>query len=165
MFEKFTHSAGRAVFWARLEAGRLGSVAIEPEHLLFGFLAEDQGDSEQRIAGDHGGEPVGRIAILARDGLPFFSAELAAKLRQTLADAAHPGKSIPDTVDMPVSEPCRRALIAAAEQHTEQSKAHLLHILWALISDTEMPVRGLLKSNGVTVEQVENEIRARHSTE
>jgi len=160
MFEHFTESARRSVFWARLEAGRLGSEAIEPEQLLLGFLMEDQGDSEQQITREQGDEPVRSIPILARDGPPFFSAELAAKLRQALADAAHPGKPKPDAVDMPVSEPCQRALIAAAEQHTEGSKTRLLHILWALTSDHETSVGNRLKAHGVTVAQVEHALRS-----
>ncbi len=45
MFNRFSDPALRVIFWARGEAGRLGSEAIEPEHLLLGVLLEDQADS------------------------------------------------------------------------------------------------------------------------
>jgi len=159
MFERFTQSALRAVFWARGEASRLGSEAIEPEHLLAGFLIEDQGESQQRIADVRESQPVSSIPILARDGPSYFSAELAATLRLALAGAAPHREPTPDVVDMPVSEPCQRALIAA-RQHAGNSKTLLLHILWALIDDHENSVGNLLRSHGVSAEQVENAIRA-----
>ena len=46
MFERYTERARRVIFFARYEASQFGSVAIEPEHLLFGVLREDRdGDS------------------------------------------------------------------------------------------------------------------------
>jgi ATP-dependent Clp protease ATP-binding subunit ClpC len=37
MFERFTENARRAIFCARFEASRYGSVRIETEHLLLGI--------------------------------------------------------------------------------------------------------------------------------
>jgi ATP-dependent Clp protease ATP-binding subunit ClpA len=41
MFERLTHEARRAVFFARGEAGDAGADRIEPEHLLLGLLKAD----------------------------------------------------------------------------------------------------------------------------
>ena len=152
MFERYSEPARRVVFWARAEAGRMGSQAIEPEHLLLGLLAEDQGDSARAMAG--------HVQVRTPPPEPFFSAELAGKLRQAVAASTQPGQPKPEVVDMPVAEGTQRALIAAQERAGD-STVNLLHILSALISDPENSVRGLLKSNGVTVEQVNEAIRAR----
>ena len=40
MFERYTESARRALFFARHEASRLGSISIETEHLLLGLIRD-----------------------------------------------------------------------------------------------------------------------------
>src|SRR5947209_1928811 len=40
MFERFTENARRALFFARYETTRLGSMSIETEHLLLGLIRE-----------------------------------------------------------------------------------------------------------------------------
>lgn len=155
MLENFSQPACRVLFWAHSEAGK--SEAIEPEHLLLGFIAEDQGESEQVAARHFGDKPIG---ILASDGPPFFSAELAAKLRQAVAESHKPGELKPDHVDMPLAEASKRAILAAKE-HAGAAQVRLLHILWALTTD-DTPTAILLQSNGVTAEKVESEIRHRY---
>ncbi len=155
MLENFSQPARRVLFWAHSEAGR--SEAIEPEHLLLGFIAEDQGESEQAAARHFGDKPIG---ILASDGPPFFSAELAAKLRQAVAQWDKPGEPKPKHVDMPLAEASKRAILAAKE-HAGAAQVRLLHILWALINE-DTPAANLLQSNGVTVEQVESAIQQRY---
>ena len=41
MFERYTERARRVIFFARQEANRFGSKAIETEHFLLGLLRED----------------------------------------------------------------------------------------------------------------------------
>jgi len=41
MFERFTETARRAIFFARYEASQYGSPYIETEHLLLGVCRED----------------------------------------------------------------------------------------------------------------------------
>ena len=158
MLDNFSQSAGRVLFWARSEAGR--SEAVEPAHLLLGFIIEDQVESEQAAARHFGDKPADRIGILASDGPPFFSAELAAKLRQAVAESDKPGELKPDHVDMPLAEASKRAIIAAKE-HAGASQVRLLHILWALTTD-DTSTAILLQSNGVAAEKVESEIRHRY---
>jgi ATP-dependent Clp protease ATP-binding subunit ClpC len=43
MFERYTESARRVLFFARYEAGQRGSVSVAPEHLLLGLIREGQG--------------------------------------------------------------------------------------------------------------------------
>jgi len=39
MFERYDEAARRALFFARYEASQLGSISIEPEHILLGCCA------------------------------------------------------------------------------------------------------------------------------
>ena len=43
MFEHYTERARRVLFFARYEAGRAGSPAVEPEHLLLALMREGKG--------------------------------------------------------------------------------------------------------------------------
>src|SRR6266850_4246441 len=43
MFERYTERARRVLFFARYEAGRAGSPAVEPEHLLLALIREGKG--------------------------------------------------------------------------------------------------------------------------
>jgi ATP-dependent Clp protease ATP-binding subunit ClpC len=43
VFERYTESARRALFFARYEVGRLGATAIGAEHLLLGLMHEPKG--------------------------------------------------------------------------------------------------------------------------
>ena len=40
MFERYTETARRVVFFARYEASQFGSPEITPEHILLGFCRE-----------------------------------------------------------------------------------------------------------------------------
>ena len=42
MFERFTESARRVIFFGRYEASQFGSTTIETEHLLLGLIREDK---------------------------------------------------------------------------------------------------------------------------
>lgn len=51
MFERFTESARRTLFFARFEVSELGGVAIEAEHILLGILRADDGPTPRVFAG------------------------------------------------------------------------------------------------------------------
>src|ERR1700720_1598506 len=111
MFDRFSEPARRVVFWARIEAGRVGAEAIEPGHILGGLLAEDQGDWVKVMARGFGEQPLG-IAPRGPLPVPFFSGECSGKLRQMLAKSASTGAAIPDDVDMPLAERSQRAIVS-----------------------------------------------------
>lgn len=46
MFQRYTESARRVIFFARYEASQYGSPYIETEQLLLGLLREDRGLSQ-----------------------------------------------------------------------------------------------------------------------
>jgi hypothetical protein len=158
MFEKFSEPARRALFWARLEAGRTGAGEIELEHLLAGWLVEDQGDWAQ-MAASHFGEEKPR-SVPNPDFPPsrFVSSERAKAIRQVLVEWTITGVPKPHAADMPMGERAQRALVAA-NQHAGDSTVGLLHLLWGLLSDESSSISILMKSNGITAEQVDHAIR------
>jgi len=158
MFETFSEPARRVIFWARREAGQSGSEFIEPEHLLKGLLAEDQRDWAKFIPGGPGNAGFGMVREATPPPQPFFSGELAEKLRERMAESAKPGTPKPESMDMPVAESSKRAL-QTARARAGESEVGLLHLLWALMSDEENSVSTLLKSTGVTVDKIDEAIR------
>jgi ATP-dependent Clp protease ATP-binding subunit ClpC len=160
MFEKFSESARRVVFWARAEAGQLGADMIEPEHLLFGFLAEDQGG--EFTATQFAGDMAGTIRDTAMHSTPFLSREIAENLRRAILQSSRSGVPVPHGADMRVAETASMAL-EAAYKRAGGSTVGILHLLWGLITNGGDSVRDLLSSNGVTVEQIEEAIRDRTS--
>jgi Clp amino terminal domain, pathogenicity island component len=153
MFEKFSFPARRVVFCARRHAGRSGSTTIDPEHLLLGILTEDRRKP--------GSDKVNRMPETEPRFPPFFSYEGARELRQQiLKKSLRRGAPIPDSVDMAVLEKSASAL-KAAHEHAASSQVDLLDILWALASEIENSVSGLLKSHDVTVEKIEAAIEQR----
>jgi ATP-dependent Clp protease ATP-binding subunit ClpA len=157
MFDKFSESARRVVFWGRREAGRSGSEFIQPEHLLQGLLAEDQRDWVRAMGLIDETAAMQNVAAPSR---PFFSAEQAGTLRQLMAKSESAAAPKPESIDMPLAPSAQRALEVAIET-AGNSAVTLLHLLWALIRDEQSSVANLLKSIGITREQVEDAIRNR----
>ena len=84
----------------------------------------------------------------------FFTAECASKLRQILTASADTPKA--DAFEMPLAKRSQRVLAATAER--AEGTIGLLHILWALLS-ADNSVSAVLKSAGVTVDQIDDAIR------
>src|SRR6266404_8720393 len=106
MFERFTERARRVIFFARYEAGSLGSAWIETEHLLLGFIREDK---------------------VLQDALSIDS---MSAIRKQI-EAQRVATNIPLSVDMPLSHDSKQVLTFGAEesdklQHTAIDTGHLL---------------------------------------
>ncbi len=155
MFETFSESARRVVFWARRDAGWSGSEFVEPEHLLQGLLAEDQRDWVRAMGSIDETMAMQNVAAPSR---PFFSGEQAEKLRQMMAESGSPAVPKPDTMDMPLAPSAKRAL-EAAQENAGSSTVNLLHLLLALSSDEQSSVCNLLKLSGISTEQIRDAIR------
>jgi ATP-dependent Clp protease ATP-binding subunit ClpC len=160
MFERFSRPALRVLFWARAEAGRLGSDWIEPEHLLLGVLAEDQRDWMQAIPRLAGKRSISVESDSTPAPAPFFTADCVSKLRQILSASA--GRPKLDAVDMPLAKRSKQVLAATA-QRADGRNIGLLHILWGLVSEADNSVSDVLKSVGVTVDQIDSAIRSQQT--
>jgi ATP-dependent Clp protease ATP-binding subunit ClpA len=117
MFERYTEKARRVIFFARYEASQFGSPYIETEHLLLGLLRENKG-------------------ITRRLSRPQFTFE---SIRRRIEEQKPPQKSTSTSVDMPLSEGCKRALKYAAEEAERRGDEHIgtNHLLLGLISEKD----------------------------
>lgn len=131
MFERYTEKARRVIFFARYEASQFGSPYIETEHLLLGLLREDK--------------------ALSRRLLPNTSpAEIRAQIeaRTTIRE------KVSTSVDLPLSNECKRALTYAAEEAERLSHRHIgtEHLLLGLLREEKSFAAQLLQDSGVRLE-------------
>ena len=135
MFERYTEKARRLIFFARYEASQFGSPYIESEHLLLGFLRENKA----------------YLARVSRDEsltLDWF--------RQRVESHMPARKKIATSVDLPLTEECRRILLHASEE--ADSLDHKCigtdHILLGILRENDCGAARLLDQNGISFEAV-----------
>jgi ATP-dependent Clp protease ATP-binding subunit ClpA len=133
MFERYTEKARRVVFLARYEASHFGSPYIETEHFLLGILREDK--------------------ELSMRAIPNLDAE---SIQQQIEKATLNRKPVPTSVDLPLSNECKRVLAYAAEEANRLNHNHIgsEHVLLGLLREERSLGARLLKERGVTLETV-----------
>ena len=138
MFERYTEKARRAIFFARYEASQFGSPFIESEHLLLGILRENKGMT-QRITRSH-------VSIES--------------IRNKIVERTEVREKVSTSVDLPLSDECKRALAYAAEEAERFGHKHIgtEHLLLGLLRQ-ECFASELLTGCGVKVEELREEIR------
>jgi len=94
MFERYTEKARRVIFFARYEASQFGSPYIETEHLLLGLLREDK-------------------ALTTRFLRSHTSVE---SIRKQIEAHTTIREKVSTSVDLPLSNECKRVLAYAAEE-------------------------------------------------
>jgi hypothetical protein len=109
MFERYTESARRVIFFARYEASIYGSSYIETEHLLLGLLRESSSLSNWF------------------PNQPKAQAEIRAEIEKHIKR----GKPIATSVEVPLTAESRKMLKLAAESaerlaHSQVEPVHLL---------------------------------------
>src|SRR5258708_8282168 len=124
MFERYTESARRALFFARFEASELGGASIETEHLLLGLLRSDQGVTRTLFA---------RVQVSYEPVRATFSAS--------------PGNKTPTSVEIPFSEETKRVLRHAMEESDRLGHSYIgtEHLLLGVLRE-ERPIAGTLLS-------------------
>ena len=103
MFERYTEKARRVIFFARYEASEVGSSYIESEHLLIGLLRESGPALRKHMGGAVSMEEL-RAEITA------------ATLRRAPTSSS---------VDLPLSNECKRILAYAAEEAMRLRHEHM----------------------------------------
>ena len=134
MFERYTETARRAVFFARFEASRFGSREIQTEHILLGILRMD-------------------VPLVVR---LLSSTQKADAIRQEI-ESHHPDRKSTDTaVDLPLSKECRRALAFANREAEQFHHRHIgpEHLLLGLFLEESCEAAKILRENGVTPTQL-----------
>src|SRR5215467_9848312 len=93
IFKRYTEAARRVIFFARYEVSQSGGMAIESEHLLLGLVRE--------------GGPV--LTRFVRDAT-------ITDLRNEITSHMNPKEKVDASVDLPLSNECRRILAYTAEE-------------------------------------------------
>lgn len=142
MFERYTEIARRCIFFARYEAGVLGTSTITLECLLLGILREDK-----------------RVAMR----LPLGAVEA---IRKKVEEMAGPrGERVPMSVDLPISMEMTRALAQAAEECEKLN--HMLidapHLVLGLLREESSLAAELLRKYGINYEQYREIVSERNT--
>ncbi len=138
MFERYTEKARRAIFFARYEASQFGSPRIETEHLLLGLTREDK--------------------VLA-DRFLRRQASLES-IRKEIEGRRPVREKISTSVDMPLSDECKRVLAYAAEEAEKLNQEHIgtEHLLLGLLRERKSFAAEILQERGLTLAAVREEL-------
>jgi ATP-dependent Clp protease ATP-binding subunit ClpC len=144
MFERYTEKARRVIFFARYEASQFGSPYIETEHLLLGLLREDK-------------------ALTNRFLRSHASVE---SIRKQIEGHTTIREKVSTSVDLPLSNECKRVLAYAAEEAERLSHRHIgtEHLLLGLLREEKCFAAEILHERGLRLSAVREEL-ARTSQE
>src|SRR6476660_891684 len=138
MFERYTEKARRVIFFARYEASQFGSPYIETEHLLLGLLREDK-------------------ALTNRFLRSHASVE---SIRKQIEGHTTIREKVSTSVDLPLSNECKRVLAYAAEEAERLSHKHVgtEHLLLGLLREENCFAARVLNEHGVHLSSVREEL-------
>jgi ATP-dependent Clp protease ATP-binding subunit ClpC len=138
MFERYTEKARRVVFFARYEASQFGSPYIETEHVLLGILREDKALSHRFI------RSIASFEII----------------RKRIDAHTTVREQISTSVDLPLSNECKRVLAYAAEEAERLSHKHIgvEHLFLGLLREEKCFAAGMLRECGLTLSAVREEL-------
>jgi Clp amino terminal domain, pathogenicity island component/NTF2 fold immunity protein len=129
MFERFTERARRVIFFARYEASQYGSTTIEIEHLLLGALKEDR-DLIKRFSG---------------------SSTTAENIRTEIEKHLTLREKVSTSVDLPLSEACKRVLTLALNECVALNHSHVEveHLLLGILRQETSTASQILQTFGI----------------
>src|SRR2546426_4810889 len=144
MFERYTEKAQRVIFFARYEASQFGSPYIETEHLLLGLLREDK-------------------ALTFRFLRSHASVE---SIRKQIEGHITIREKLSTSVDLPLSNECKRVLAYAAEEAGGLAPKHVgtEHLLLGLMREEKCFAAEILHERGLHLSTMREEL-ARTSQE
>jgi hypothetical protein len=140
MFERYTEKARRVIFFARYEASQYGSPYIESEHLLLGLLRADRTLTIHFLRGSASVESIRKQV----DGHTV--------VRESTATS----------VDLPLSNECKRILAYAAEEAERLANKHIgtEHLLLGILRENKCFAAKLLTERGLQLQHVRAEAAA-----
>ncbi len=138
MFERYTERARRVIFFARYEASQYGSPYIETEHMLLGLLREDPALCRQFLG----------------------PSNVAASIRTEIESQITPRERISTSVDMPLTEECKKVLKLAAEESERLGQRHIgtEHVLVALLRVEGSLAARLLRERGLKAAPIREQL-------
>jgi enamine deaminase RidA (YjgF/YER057c/UK114 family) len=139
MFERYTEKARRTIFYARYESSQFGSPYIETEHLLLGLLRENK--------------------ALTTRYLP--SSTTVESIRKQIEEHTTIREKIATSVDLPLSNDCKRVLAYAAEEALLLKHEHIgtEHLLLGLLREEKCFAAQILTERGLHLPAVREEIQ------
>ncbi len=143
MFEKYTEKARRVIFFARYEASQFGCSYIETEHLLLGLLREDK-------------------ALTNRFLRSHTSIE---SIRKQIEGRTTVREKVSTSVDLPLSQECKRVLAYAAEEAERLSHKHIgtEHLLMGLLREEKSFAAEILHERGLRLSALREELNRSQS--
>lgn len=134
MFERYNENARRTIFFGRFEASQYGSRYTETEHLLLGLLRADP-------------------ALASH----FLSSRGVVDAMRRQIEAQEPARQkVSTSVDLPLSQACKRVLAYGAEEAQQLNHKHIgtEHLLLGLLREEAGLAAQLLRERGVDFPQV-----------
>ena len=140
MFERFTESARRTLFFARYETSEMGGTAIETEHLLLGLVREAAGISARILS-----------------SIPDAEDRIRREIERLTIRHGKLGTS----VEVPFSKPARRVLQYSIEEADRLKHSYVgpEHLLLGLLREPEGIAAKVLEGLPLTVGGVRDAIR------
>jgi ATP-dependent Clp protease ATP-binding subunit ClpC len=138
MFERYTEKARRVIFFARYEASQFGSPYIETEHLLLGLLREDK-------------------ALANR----FLRSHAAVEsIRKQIEGHTTIREKVSTSVDLPLSNECKRVLAYGAEEAERLNHKHIgtEHLLLGLLREEKCFAAEILHERGLRLSSIREEL-------
>jgi hypothetical protein len=138
MFERYTEPARRVIFFGRFEASQYGSTTIETEHLLLGLIREDKSLFRRVLP----------------DSVPVMS------IRERINRQIEIAPKISTSIDLPLSEECKRILAYTAEEAETLKQTHIgtSHILLGILRENSCGAARVLSESGLDLKSVREEI-------
>ena len=138
MFERYTEKARRVIFFARYEASQFGSANIETEHLLLGLLREDKALTN-RFLRSHASVETIRKQIEGRTPIR---------------------EKVSTSVDLPLSQECKRVLTSAAEEAERLTHKYIgtEHLLLGLLREDKCLAAEILHERGLRLSALREEL-------
>lgn len=141
MFNRYTEKARRVIFHARYEASMFGSPYIETEHLLLGLLNENHKLANRLVR----------------------QASSIDEIRRQIESRTPTRAKISTSVDLPLSNECKRILAYAAEEAERVHHKHIgtEHLVAGVLREEACFAADLLRKYGVTLADARSDIDGR----
>src|SRR5438105_741948 len=138
MFERYTERARRVIFFARYEASKFGSTTIETEHLLLGLIREDK-NLTNRFLRNHSSIESIRKEIEGRTTIR---------------------EKVSTSIDLPLSNECKRILAYAAEEAERLNHRHIgtEHLLLGILREEKCVAAEILHERGLRLNAIREEL-------
>jgi len=138
MFERYTERARRVIFFARYEAAQFGSTTIETEHFLLGLIREDKNLTQRFLS----------------NASAIESIRSEVEGRTTISEKAS------TSMDLPLSNECKRILAYAAEEAERLNHRHIgtEHLLLGILREERCLAARMLQERGLQLDTIREEL-------